>query len=135
MPWETLWTALQAVHDEQACGQGLQKLESARTLLATVAGSGSLWYVEPKLANNYPASSKSQHALQQSSQVLCLFDPDNPTLQAHKVYLEGTEHRTAAFNKLTQGDASAARVIEQRMKKLIKLQVRMYLTADLRRMR
>ena len=44
-------------------------------------------------------------------------------LQAHKVYLEGTEHRTAAFNKLTQGDASAAHVIEQRMKKLIKLQV------------
>jgi hypothetical protein len=46
-----------------------------------------------------------------------------PSLQAHKVYLEGTEHRTAAFNKLTQGDAGAARVIEQRMKKLIKLQV------------
>lgn len=40
------------------------------------------------------------------------------------MYLEGTEHRTAAFNKLTQGDAGAARVIEQRMKKLIKLQVR-----------
>lgn len=46
--------------------------------------------------------------------------------QAHKVYLEGTEHRTAAFNKLTQGDAGAARVIEQRMKKLIKLQVRLW---------
>lgn len=44
-------------------------------------------------------------------------------LQAHKVYLEGTEHRTAAFNKLTQGDAHAAQVIEQRMKKLVKLQV------------
>jgi hypothetical protein len=44
-------------------------------------------------------------------------------MQAHKVYLEGTEHRTSAFNKLTQGDAGAARVIEQRMKKLIKLQV------------
>lgn len=47
-----------------------------------------------------------------------------PCCQAHKVYLEGTEHRTAAFNKLTSGDAGAARVIEQRMKKLIKLQVR-----------
>lgn len=43
--------------------------------------------------------------------------------QAHKVYLEGTEHRTAAFIKLTQGDASAAHVVEQRMKKLMKLQV------------
>lgn len=39
------------------------------------------------------------------------------------MYLEGTEHRTAAFNKLTQGDADAARVIEQRMKQLHKLQV------------
>lgn len=44
-------------------------------------------------------------------------------LQAHKVYLEGTEHRTAAFKKLTTSDAAAARVIEQRMKKLLKLQV------------
>jgi hypothetical protein len=43
--------------------------------------------------------------------------------QAHKVYLEGTEHRMAAFKKLTGTDASTARVIEQRMKKLVKLQV------------
>ena len=44
--------------------------------------------------------------------------------QAHKAYLESTEHRTQAFKQLTKNDASAARVIEKRMKKLIKLQVR-----------
>jgi hypothetical protein len=43
--------------------------------------------------------------------------------QAHKAYLESTEHRTQAFKQLTKNDASAARVIEKRMKKLIKLQV------------
>lgn len=43
--------------------------------------------------------------------------------QAHKAYLESTEHRTASFKALTKNDASAAKVIEQRMKKLIKLQV------------
>lgn len=55
----------------------------------------------------------------------CMHEPAPllPPPQAHKVYLEGTEHRTAAFNKLTQGDADAARVIEQRMKQLHKLQV------------
>jgi hypothetical protein len=46
-------------------------------------------------------------------------------LQAHKAYLEGTEHRTASFKSLTKSDAAAAHVIEQRMKKLIKLQVRL----------
>ena len=45
-------------------------------------------------------------------------------LQAHKAYLEGTEHRTASFRSLTKSDAAAAHLIEQRMKKLIKLQVR-----------
>jgi hypothetical protein len=44
-------------------------------------------------------------------------------LQAHKAYLEGTEHRTASFRSLTKSDAAAAHVIEQRMKKLMKLQV------------
>eukprot|EP00775_Hariotina_reticulata_P008068 gene8068-8263_t len=42
--------------------------------------------------------------------------------QAHKAYLEGTEHRTSSFKNLTQNDAAAAHVIEQRMKKLMKLQ-------------
>ena len=42
--------------------------------------------------------------------------------QAHKAYLESTEHRTQAFKQLTKNDANAARVIEKRMKKLIKLQ-------------
>lgn len=46
-----------------------------------------------------------------------------PTVQAHKAYLEGTEHRTASFKSLTSSDAAAAKVIEQRMKKLMKLQV------------
>ena len=45
-------------------------------------------------------------------------------LQAHKAYLEGTEHRTTAFKNLLKNDAEAAKVIEQRMKKLVKLQVR-----------
>lgn len=44
-------------------------------------------------------------------------------VQAHKAYLEGTEHRTSSFKTLTQNDAAAAHVIEQRMKKLMKLQV------------
>ncbi|GMH33964.1 hypothetical protein BSKO_01798 [Bryopsis sp. KO-2023] len=42
--------------------------------------------------------------------------------QAHKVYLDSTEHRTQAFKKLTKNDAAAARVIERRMRKLIRLQ-------------
>jgi len=42
--------------------------------------------------------------------------------QAHKAYLETTEHRTQAFKQLTRNDAQAARVIEKRMRKLIKLQ-------------
>lgn len=43
--------------------------------------------------------------------------------QAHKVYLDSTEHRTQAFKKLTKNDAAAARVIERRMRKLLRLQV------------
>jgi hypothetical protein len=43
-------------------------------------------------------------------------------LQAHKAYLETTEHRTSAFKQLTRNDAQAARVIEKRMRKLGKLQ-------------
>lgn len=42
--------------------------------------------------------------------------------QAHKAYLETTEHRTQAFKQLTKNDAQAACVIEKRMRKLIKLQ-------------
>lgn len=42
--------------------------------------------------------------------------------QAHKAYLETTEHRTSAFKQLTRNDAQAARVIEKRMRKLVKLQ-------------
>ncbi|KAJ9524885.1 hypothetical protein QJQ45_002987 [Haematococcus lacustris] len=42
--------------------------------------------------------------------------------QAHKAYLESTEHRTLAFKQLTRNDAQAARVIEKRMRKLIRLQ-------------
>jgi hypothetical protein len=46
-------------------------------------------------------------------------------LQAHKAYLDSTEHRTKAFKGLQASDAQAARVIEQRMRKLAKLQVRL----------
>lgn len=42
--------------------------------------------------------------------------------QAHKAYLESTEHRTQAFKQLTKNDASSARKIEVSMKKLLKLQ-------------
>jgi hypothetical protein len=38
--------------------------------------------------------------------------------------LEGTEHRNVAFKTLLKNDSEAAKVIEQRMKKLVKLQVR-----------
>ncbi|KAI8474613.1 MAG: flagellar associated protein [Monoraphidium minutum] len=41
---------------------------------------------------------------------------------AHKAYLDGTEHRAKAFRALQDGDAAAARVIEQRMRKLAQLQ-------------
>jgi hypothetical protein len=43
--------------------------------------------------------------------------------QAHRAYLEGTEHRNVAFKTLLKNDSEAAKVIEQRMKKLVKLQV------------
>lgn len=42
--------------------------------------------------------------------------------QAHKAYQDSTESRTAAFKQLTKNDAMAARVIEKRMKKLVKMQ-------------
>eukprot|EP00210_Caulerpa_lentillifera_P000985 g949.t1 len=42
--------------------------------------------------------------------------------QAHKTYLNGTEHRTRAFEKLTKNDSGAAHIIEMKMKKLQKLQ-------------
>lgn len=44
--------------------------------------------------------------------------------QAHKSYLDSTDHRTKAFRALQASDAQAAHVIEQRMRKLAKLQVR-----------
>lgn len=46
--------------------------------------------------------------------------------QAHKVYLESTEHRTQAFKKLTKNDSASAKIIERRMKKLLRLQVEHY---------
>lgn len=42
--------------------------------------------------------------------------------QAHKSYLESTEHRSKAFKALSTSDAAAAQVIEQKMKKLVKSQ-------------
>jgi hypothetical protein len=44
--------------------------------------------------------------------------------QAHKAYLDSTEHRTKAFHALQSNDADAARVIEQRSRKLAQLQAR-----------
>lgn len=55
--------------------------------------------------------------------VSCLQELERHFEQAHKAYLESTEHRTQAFKQLTKNDAQAARVIEKRMKKLVKLQV------------
>lgn len=45
---------------------------------------------------------------------------DWPPVQA---YLANTEARSNAFKSLTKSDASAARVIEQRMRKLVHMQV------------
>jgi len=42
--------------------------------------------------------------------------------QAHQAYLNSTDARTQAFRKLTKNDAQSARVIEKRMRKLIRLQ-------------
>ncbi|KAK9816665.1 hypothetical protein WJX72_003464 [[Myrmecia] bisecta] len=41
---------------------------------------------------------------------------------AHQAYLQNTEQRTGAFKALTKSDASAARIIEKRMRKLLHLQ-------------
>lgn len=41
---------------------------------------------------------------------------------AHRDYLNQTEHRLATFRQLSKNDAAAAKVIEQRMKKLLHLQ-------------
>lgn len=41
---------------------------------------------------------------------------------AHKAYMTGTEHRSRNFQQLSKKDASAAQVIEMRMRKLRKLQ-------------
>ena len=43
---------------------------------------------------------------------------------AHQAYLQNTGARATAFQTLTTNDAAAARVIEQRMKKLVQMQVR-----------
>ena len=40
-----------------------------------------------------------------------------------QAYLANTEARSNAFKSLTKSDASAARVIEQRMRKLVHMQV------------
>ena len=42
---------------------------------------------------------------------------------AHQAYLQNTGARASAFQTLTTNDAAAARVIEQRMKKLVHMQV------------
>ena len=42
---------------------------------------------------------------------------------AHQAYLQNTGARATAFQTLTTNDAAAARVIEQRMKKLVQMQV------------
>uniref|UniRef100_A0A061R1K0 Dynein regulatory complex subunit 2 n=1 Tax=Tetraselmis sp. GSL018 TaxID=582737 RepID=A0A061R1K0_9CHLO len=41
---------------------------------------------------------------------------------AHQAYLSSTEMRTAAFRQLTKNDAASARIIEKRMRKLVRLQ-------------
>lgn len=41
-----------------------------------------------------------------------------------QAYLQNTGARATAFQNLTTNDAAAARVIEQRMKKLVQMQVR-----------
>ncbi|GAQ79671.1 hypothetical protein KFL_000350250 [Klebsormidium nitens] len=41
--------------------------------------------------------------------------------QAHQAYLDSTESRTQSFKELTAKDASSAKIIEQRMRKLIRL--------------
>ena len=41
-----------------------------------------------------------------------------------QAYLANTEARTQAFRMLTKSDAGAARLIEQRMRKLVHMQVR-----------
>lgn len=46
---------------------------------------------------------------------------------AHKAYLDTTEHRAADFKKLLKDDAKAAREIEWRMKKLVKMQEKLAL--------
>lgn len=42
---------------------------------------------------------------------------------AHQAYLQNTGARATAFQSLTTNDAAAARVIEQRMMKLVQMQV------------
>ena len=46
---------------------------------------------------------------------------------AHQAYLQNTGARATAFQTLTTNDAAAARVIEQRMKKLVQMQVCLHL--------
>mmetsp|Transcript_14746 Transcript_14746/g.41521 ORF Transcript_14746/g.41521 Transcript_14746/m.41521 type:complete len:530 (-) Transcript_14746:148-1737(-) len=41
---------------------------------------------------------------------------------AHQAYLSSTDMRTTAFRQLTKNDAASARIIEKRMRKLIRLQ-------------
>lgn len=42
--------------------------------------------------------------------------------QAHQAYLASTDARTQSFRQLTKNDAASARIIEKRMRKLIRLQ-------------
>jgi hypothetical protein len=112
--------------DTSLCWRGLYTMHLGHACLSLAPRHGRMQELCQK---GISATNRMWHMLRLSHSVdYVLMDCAALTLsccQAHKVYLEGTEHRTAAFNKLTQGDAGAARVIEQRMKKLIKLQVRL----------
>jgi hypothetical protein len=50
---------------------------------------------------------------------------------AHRAYLQSTDARTQSFKQLTKQDGVSARTIEKRMRKLIRLQVGMYIMLNL----
>lgn len=49
-------------------------------------------------------------------------DLENHFDEQHKAYKASTDARTESFRKLTKNDAASARIIERRMRKLIRLQ-------------
>jgi hypothetical protein len=46
---------------------------------------------------------------------------DSCSLPLRQAYLDSTESRTQSFKELTAKDAASAKIIEQRMRKLIRL--------------